>query len=185
MHSNKFERIAAEIGSLTAEKNEAYGDSFTRACNVLEELYPNGVKPHEFRDMLAIVRVIDKLFRLATRKDAFGESPWRDICGYALLGSAADESAAADDQPVKEPDLAYTVHDEDDISDDFADEEEQMTVRIRPPKRNTPTGRSLYPPSAHQPRGWELHYKAHSGLDIEDRDEIDSDPYMYHTKKKT
>ena len=97
--SNKFERIASEVGKLTAEKNLAYGDSYSRACNVLQELYPNGVQPHQYRDMLATVRVIDKLFRLATRKDAFGESPWRDICGYSLLGIAADEVAATDKEP--------------------------------------------------------------------------------------
>ena len=45
-------------------------------------------------DMLAITRVIDKLFRIATKKDAFGESPWRDICGYAILGIANDEADA-------------------------------------------------------------------------------------------
>jgi len=42
--------------------------------------------------MLAITRVLDKLFRLATRKDAFGESPWNDICGYAILGIASDQA---------------------------------------------------------------------------------------------
>jgi len=41
--------------------------------------------------MLAMIRVIDKLFRIATKKDAFGESPWRDICGYSILGVANDE----------------------------------------------------------------------------------------------
>ena len=37
-----------------------------------------------------MVRVIDKMFRIATDKDAFGESPWRDICGYAILGISND-----------------------------------------------------------------------------------------------
>ena len=32
--------------------------------------------------MLAITRVVDKLFRIANRKDAFGENPWQDIAGY-------------------------------------------------------------------------------------------------------
>jgi hypothetical protein len=95
--ANKFERIALEISSLTAEKNAAYGDSYTRACNILKELYPYGVQPSEYRDLLAMTRVIDKLFRIATRKDAFGESPWRDICGYSLLGIESDEKLNKDD----------------------------------------------------------------------------------------
>ena len=86
-----FEKIAAEIGSLVQEKNEAYGDSFGQSSRILEVLYPNGIRTEQFRDALAITRVIDKLFRLANKKDAFGESPWRDICGYAVLGVANDE----------------------------------------------------------------------------------------------
>ena len=88
---NKYELLASEIGKLTAEKNKAYGDSFGKASDILKTLYPKGIPPESYDDALAITRVIDKLFRLATRKDAFGESPWRDICGYALLGMANDE----------------------------------------------------------------------------------------------
>lgn len=87
-----FENIAKQVGQLTQNKNQAYGDSFGQACDVLSVLYPNGVQPNQYKDMLAVVRVIDKLFRIANKKDAFGESPWRDICGYALLGIANDES---------------------------------------------------------------------------------------------
>tara|TARA_B100000131_G_scaffold94508_1_gene91442 strand:- start:211 stop:495 length:285 start_codon:yes stop_codon:yes gene_type:complete len=86
-----YKEIGTQIGSLVQEKNEAYGDSFGQACKILEVLYPNGVQPEQYRDALAITRVIDKLFRLANKKDAFGESPWRDICGYAILGVANDE----------------------------------------------------------------------------------------------
>jgi len=85
-----YEEIGNRIGSLVAEKNAAYGDSFGHASKILEVLYPNGIKADQYRDALAIVRVIDKLFRLANRKDAFGESPWEDICGYAILGVAND-----------------------------------------------------------------------------------------------
>ena len=85
------EKIGTEIGKLVQEKNMAYGDSFGQACRILEVLYPEGIAPEQYRDALAITRVIDKLFRLANKKDAFGESPWRDICGYAVLGIANDE----------------------------------------------------------------------------------------------
>jgi len=90
-----YERIGKEIGELVQEKNEAYGDSFGQACKILEVLYPTGIKPSQYRDALAITRVIDKLFRLANKKDAFGESPWRDICGSAILGVANDENEAS------------------------------------------------------------------------------------------
>ena len=83
-----YQEIGNDVGKLVKEKNEAYGDSFNESHKVLSALYPSGIKPEQYLDMLAIVRVIDKLFRIATKKDAFGENPWRDICGYSILGIA-------------------------------------------------------------------------------------------------
>ena len=87
-----YEEIGVEIGKLVQEKNSAYGDSFGQSCRILEVLYPGGIQPNQYLDALAITRVIDKLFRLANKKDAFGESPWRDICGYSILGVSNDEN---------------------------------------------------------------------------------------------
>mgnify|MGYP003627629481 CR=1 FL=1 len=91
-----YKKIGLSIGSLVQEKNEAYGDSFGQACKILEVLYPDGIRPEQYRDALAITRLIDKLFRLSNKKDAFGESPWKDICGYAMLGIANDEVDSED-----------------------------------------------------------------------------------------
>ena len=93
----KFIDIANEIGELVQEKNKAYGDSFAKSQQIIKILYPDGVRSAQYMDMLAITRVIDKLFRIATKKDAFGESPWRDICGYAILGIANDEADIVDE----------------------------------------------------------------------------------------
>tara|TARA_B100000424_G_scaffold109396_1_gene82316 strand:- start:1807 stop:2151 length:345 start_codon:yes stop_codon:yes gene_type:complete len=87
----KYEKIATEIGKLVDQKNKAYGDSFGKAGKILEILYPNGVDPRSYMDFLTIVRVIDKLFRIANDKGAFQENPWRDIAGYAILSVANDE----------------------------------------------------------------------------------------------
>ncbi len=91
MSKQNYEKIGSDIGRLVKEKNAAYGDSFGQACKILEVLYPAGIPVEQYRDALAVIRVIDKLFRLANDKEAFGESPWRDICGYAILGVANDE----------------------------------------------------------------------------------------------
>jgi hypothetical protein len=120
----KYQEIAAGVGSLVQEKNEAYGDSFGQACKILEVLYPQGIQPGQYRDALAVTRVIDKLFRLANKKDAFGESPWRDIAGYALLGIANDEiehrhasmKRDAEVHPIRAVSL-YTAHDPYDSGD--------------------------------------------------------------------
>ena len=92
MIKGKFEKIGHDIGLLVQDKNRAYGDSFAKADQILKILYPDGVQPEQYTDMLAITRVLDKLFRIATDKDALGESPWRDIAGYSILSIASDES---------------------------------------------------------------------------------------------
>ena len=89
--TNKYENIAKEIGKLVDQKNAAYGSSFAESHKILSVLYPNGIKPEQYTDALAIVRVLDKLFRIANHKNAFGESPWKDIAGYAILGVANHE----------------------------------------------------------------------------------------------
>jgi hypothetical protein len=91
MKEDRFVEAGERVGRLVSEKNAAYGDSFARSEEILRVLYPAGVVPAEYRDLLAVVRVVDKLFRVATRKNAFGESPWKDIAGYGVLGLVADE----------------------------------------------------------------------------------------------
>jgi len=86
-------KVGTAIAELTADKNEAYGQSFYVSGQILALLYPDGVKPEQYGDMLAVARIIDKLGRIATRKDAFGESPFKDIAGYGLIGVVADEIA--------------------------------------------------------------------------------------------
>jgi len=83
---DNYVRLGEEIGILVGKKQEAYGDSFGRSGAVLREMFPDGIKPNQYGDLLTIARILDKLFRLANNPEAFGESPYRDICGYALLG---------------------------------------------------------------------------------------------------
>ena len=93
-----FEEIGRDTGQLVQLKNNAYGDSFVNSNEIMRLLYPNGVQPEKYRDMLATVRVIDKLSRIAQDKTAFEENPWRDIAGYAILSMRADESEQLDGQ---------------------------------------------------------------------------------------
>lgn len=85
-----FVEIGQRIGELVQRKNAEYGDSFNQSYRILEVLYPAGVKPEQYLDMLAIIRVVDKLFRLS-RGDQGDESAWADIAGYGILGVAAHE----------------------------------------------------------------------------------------------
>ena len=83
--SGKYEDIGAEIGRLVDKKQKAYGRSFDFVGGILETLYPNGIRPEQYRDLGGMIRILDKFFRIATSKKAFGEDPWQDVAGYALL----------------------------------------------------------------------------------------------------
>ncbi len=90
-----YAALGKEIGELVNEKQRAYGNSFGKAGDVLKILYPDGIEPDQYDDALCIVRILDKLFRIATDKDALGESPYRDIAGYGLLGAENSENKKA------------------------------------------------------------------------------------------
>lgn len=91
MKEKTFNELAQEVAELVGVKQLAYGDSFGKAGRILKELYPNGISIEQMDDALTLTRIIDKMFRIATKKDALGESPWRDIMGYALLSVKRDE----------------------------------------------------------------------------------------------
>lgn len=86
--TDKYTDLATEIGKIVDEKNKNYGNSFGQAGDFLKLLYPDGIKPEQYGDMLCIVRIFDKLKRIATSKNAYGESPYSDLIGYGLLGLA-------------------------------------------------------------------------------------------------
>lgn len=96
---DSFRRIGTAIGQLVAEKNAAYGDAFAKCGDFLRLLYPDGIQPEQYDDALGLVRVFDKQMRIATAKNALGESPWRDIAGYGVLGVAAAEKASFEPSP--------------------------------------------------------------------------------------
>ena len=82
----KLKEISLDLGSLLEEKNKAYGSAFSKSSEILKILYPNGIQPDQYTDLLLTTRILDKLFRIATDKSAFNEEPWKDIAGYGILG---------------------------------------------------------------------------------------------------
>lgn len=94
-----FSQIGSAVGKLVQEKNAAYGSSFAKSGEFLALLWPNGVPVDRYDDALLMVRIFDKQMRVATDKDALGESPYQDIAGYGVIGVYKDqhkkESSAA------------------------------------------------------------------------------------------
>jgi len=110
-----YEKLGKSVGNLVAEKQEAYGDSFSKSHKILKVLYPEGIKTEQYMDVLTICRVVDKLFRLATDPNYGDESPWRDICGYSLLSMGKDtREMAREESPYLTPNKADTVQRLDD-----------------------------------------------------------------------
>lgn len=81
-----YEQLAASVGALVDRKQVEYGDSFHKAEAIIKVLWPEGIPPEAYVDALAVIRLIDKLFRIANGKQG-DEDPWWDIAGYALLGA--------------------------------------------------------------------------------------------------
>jgi hypothetical protein len=92
MTTKSFTELANGIGKLVEEKNKAYGSAFDRAGDFLRVLYPEGIKPDQYKDMLCIIRVFDKLMRIATSYEGTEEKKvdaYSDLMGYGLLGLRA------------------------------------------------------------------------------------------------
>jgi len=99
---NIFSKLGDQVGDLVNDKQRAYGDSFGRSGECLRQMFPKGIKPDQYDDLLTIARILDKLFRLANDPSAFDENPYRDIVGYALLGMnrhKSSNSIVIDDPP--------------------------------------------------------------------------------------
>ena len=92
---SKFRAAAAELctemATLVADKNLAYGNSFEDIPYIVRILYPDGIKPEQYEDALGIIRVLDKMKRIATDRDAFGENPWKDIMGYGIVSLVTEK----------------------------------------------------------------------------------------------
>lgn len=87
----KYAWTARDIGDLVERKNAAYGSSFSKSGEFLRLLYPDGLKPEQYKDALLLVRIFDKQMRVATAKEALAESPYADIAGYGILGATEDK----------------------------------------------------------------------------------------------
>lgn len=82
-----YEAAGIELGQLLDEKQIQYGDSFSQSGDFLKLLYPNGVEPKDYTHMLCLVRIFDKMARIASPSRSLDtESPFKDLAGYGMLG---------------------------------------------------------------------------------------------------
>jgi hypothetical protein len=89
------------VAEIVKKKNVAYGNSFGTSGSAWEILYPDGIKPKQYENALLLARIWDKMKRLATDNDSFGESPFIDIAGYALCGLTLRPEREATEEETK------------------------------------------------------------------------------------
>ena len=93
---NRYRVKGEALGKLLGEKRAAYGDAYGKSGAILAMLYPDGIPVSAMTDALGLVRIIDKMFRIANAaggQDRMGEDPWLDIAGYGLLAAVRMEDA--------------------------------------------------------------------------------------------
>jgi len=87
---DKFKKITDDLAQILSTKDEAYGNAFDKTTQILSLLYPNGIKVEQYKDLHVIIRMLDKISRIARDNDPLGESPYMDIAGYSILSLARD-----------------------------------------------------------------------------------------------
>ncbi len=80
-----FHSLGEELADMLDNKNRQYGDSYARMAHVLPMFYPDGVPGDHLLDAVFILRIIDKLMRIASAQGDDMEDPIKDIAGYAIL----------------------------------------------------------------------------------------------------
>lgn len=83
--------LAVQVGELVTRNQVQYGRSFDKSGDVLRIFYPDGIQPEQYDDLLAVTRIVDKLFRIASGNQG-EENAYKDLCGYGLLGWARTEN---------------------------------------------------------------------------------------------
>lgn len=76
-----YKETALKITGLLEEKNASYGDSIGTSAQAFKLLYPEGIKPEQYGNVLILIRIWDKMKRIAA---GHSEDSWQDIAGYAI-----------------------------------------------------------------------------------------------------
>lgn len=97
--TDRLRELAASLGDLLASKQAQYGDSVGATSEILRQLYPDGIALENYDGLQLVVRILDKLKRVATHglgQDLGRENPMLDVAGYGLLGVELAERRALD-----------------------------------------------------------------------------------------
>lgn len=89
MAEKSFRDIAVETAEILEIKNRAYGNSFNKTSEFLKLLFPDGVVDDQYCHLMYIIRVLDKIGRIANSSLLPPEEgiidAYKDINGYTTL----------------------------------------------------------------------------------------------------
>ena len=129
-----YKQMGSDLGELLESKQAAYGDVFSATPAIIGLLFPDGIPVLAYRDVLTVVRILDKIGRICTaagRGDLGGEDPWRDIAGYAMLALGQREEQQQQDDLDTEAYLATNAPEPSDTVDDEVPEEKAPSSEKR------------------------------------------------------
>lgn len=84
MKPSSLTDLTQQLGTLLEEKDKEYGQSATIAGDLLKILYPTGIQDSDYENVTLLVRIFDKMKRIASGSTS--ENSWQDIAGYGILG---------------------------------------------------------------------------------------------------
>ena len=85
-HQRDFIEAGYKMGLLVAKKNSDYGSAFEQVTQILKILYPNGIPVHQYENASLLIRMFDKVGRIANENVQFyNEDSWKDLVGYSLI----------------------------------------------------------------------------------------------------
>ncbi len=82
----ELESISRDVVGVVKEKNREYGSAFQKVSEILTILFPNGIPTNKYHDVAILIRVLDKVCRIASANDKdVKKDAWLDLTGYGLL----------------------------------------------------------------------------------------------------
>lgn len=80
-----YKEITDKLAQLLEQKEQYYGPTYREIGDVYAQLFKS-VKSIDAHDLLAVVRILDKIFRIVHSTDGSTKlDAWSDIAGYAIL----------------------------------------------------------------------------------------------------
>jgi hypothetical protein len=89
LRSARIRGEGKRLAQTVVRKDSEYGDATRKAGRLLRELWPNGIPVDAYDSALLVVRILDKVCRIANGCEgnpAAKRDAWSDIGGYGLLG---------------------------------------------------------------------------------------------------